>query len=90
MSPAHGARLDEGGALPVLAEALVVVERGVGRERERRGAGIGAQAQVGAEDVAVAGALVQQAHEIARQAHEERLHLEAGAQADAGPDRRRR
>src|SRR6185436_11096345 len=30
------ARLDQGRPLPVLAEALVVVERGVGRERERR------------------------------------------------------
>ena len=84
MSPATGAGLDEGGALPVLAEALVVVERGVGGERERRGAGIGAQAQIGAEHVAVAGALGEQADEIAREAHEEGLHLEAGAQADAG------
>ena len=54
----HGARLDEGGALPVLAEALVVVERGVGRERDLRGAGIGPQPQIGAEHIAVAGALL--------------------------------
>ena len=78
-----GPRLDEGRALPVLAEALVVVERGVGGERERRGAGIGAQPQIRAEHVAVAGALVEQAHEIAGDAHEEALHLGAGAQADA-------
>ena len=80
----HRAGLDEGGALPVLAEALVVVERSLGGDRERRGAGIGPQAQIGAEHIAVAGALREQAHEIAREAHEERLHLEAGAQADAG------
>ena len=52
--------------------------------RKRRGAGVGPQPQVRAEHVAVAGALVQQAHEIAGDAHEEGLHLEAGAQADAG------
>ena len=43
--------------------------------------GIGTQAQIGAEDVAVLGALVQQAHQIARQAHEESLDLQSGAQA---------
>ena len=52
--------------------------------RERRGAGIGPQPQIGAEHVAVAGALAEQAHEIAGDAHEEGLRLEAGAQADAG------
>ena len=54
MSPATGARLDHGRAFPVLAAALVVVERRLDRDRERRRAGIGPQAQVGAEDVAVA------------------------------------
>jgi hypothetical protein len=34
-------RLDEGGALPVLAEALVVLERGLGRQRDVGGAGVG-------------------------------------------------
>ena len=86
----HGPGLDEGGALPVLAEALVVVERGLGGERERRGAGIGPQAQIGAEHVAVAGALGEQAHEIARQAHEEGLHLEARRAGGCGRGRRRR
>ena len=80
----HGPRLDQGGALPVLAEALVVDERGVGRERERGGARIGAQAQIGAEDVAVGRALLQQLHEVARQAHEERRRLlDAGRKRDA-------
>ncbi len=63
-----GARLDEGRALPVLPEALVVDERRLRRQRELGGAGVGAQAQIGAEHVAVAGALLQELHEIARQA----------------------
>ena len=79
----HRARLDEGGALPVLPEAFVVVERRLRRERHRRGGRVGPQPQVGAEHVAVAGALVQQAHQLARQAHEEMLDLGAGAQANA-------
>ena len=54
MSPATGPRLDHGGALPVLAPALVVDERRLDRDRERRRARIGPQAQIGAEDVAVA------------------------------------
>ena len=79
----HGPRLDQGRALPVLAEALVVVERGIRRERERGGAGVGPQPQIGAKHVAVGGALVEQPHEIAGEAHEEGLRLEAIAQADA-------
>ena len=78
-----GTRLDEGGTLPVLADALVVVERGVGGDGEWGRARVGAQAQVGAEDVAVLGALLQQPHEVAGEAHEEVLHLQAGAQAHA-------
>ena len=78
-----GARLDHGGALPVLADELVVVERRVGGDGEGGGAGVGAQAQVGAEHVAVLGALLQEAHEVARQPHQERLHLQAGTDAHA-------
>ena len=80
-----GARLDERGALPVLAEALVVDQRRLGRQRDLRGAGVGAQSQVGAEHVAVAGALGHHLHEIARQAHEEALRLDVrrGSQAVA-------
>src|SRR5262249_53197929 len=33
----NGPRLDEGGALPVLADALVIVERGLGGDGERGG-----------------------------------------------------
>src|SRR3546814_353718 len=53
----HRARLDHGGALPVLAQAFVVGEGGVQADRQRHGAGIGPEAQVGAEDVAVGGAV---------------------------------
>ena len=45
----HGARLDERRALPVLAEGLVIMQRGVHGQRDLRGAGIGTQPQIGAE-----------------------------------------
>ena len=77
----RGARLDQRGTLPVLAEALVIDERGVGRERHLRGTGVGPQSQVDAEHVAVAGALLHQAYKLAGQAHEERLRLDALPQA---------
>jgi hypothetical protein len=79
----HGTRLDEGGALPVLADGFVVVKGGVGGDGKRRGARIGPQAQIGAEHVAVLGALADEAHEVARQAHQEGLHLQAGPHAYA-------
>ena len=66
MSPATGARLDQRRALPVLAEALVVVERRLGRDGDVRRAGIGPQAQVDAEDVAVGGALLEDMRPAAR------------------------
>src|SRR3546814_14664231 len=70
----HRARLDHGGALPVLAQAFVVGEGGVQADRQRHGAGIGPEAQVGAEDVAVGGAVVQAAHEeIGRASCRERV-----------------
>jgi len=49
------------------------------REGERRRGRIGAQAQVGAEDIAVVGALLQDPQEIARQADEEVLQAAAAA-----------
>ena len=55
-----GARLDQGGALPVLPHALVVEQRRRGGERDARRGGIGPQPQVDAEDVAVGRALLQQ------------------------------
>jgi hypothetical protein len=78
-----GSRLDEGGAFPILAKALVVVEGGLGGERKRCGAGIRTQPQIGTEYVALTRALGEHTHEIAGQPHEERLHLERGTQADA-------
>ena len=76
------ARLDHGGAFPVLAEAFVIVQGELGRDRDLGGARVGTQAQVGAEDVAIGGALVQEFDEIARgQANEELRRLKAVAQA---------
>ena len=63
-----GARLDHGGALPVAPDALVVVERRRGRDRDLGRARVGPQPQIGAEHVAVGGALLQQLHQAARDA----------------------
>jgi hypothetical protein len=68
-----GARLDHGGALPVLPQALVIGLGGEHRQRQRRGGGVGAQPQIGAEDVPLGLALLQEAHEVARQADEDLL-----------------
>ena len=51
--PRHGPRLRHRGAFPVLAHAFVVGDRGRQGDRRRRRGGIGAEAQVGAEHVAV-------------------------------------
>ena len=67
----HRARLDHGGALPVLAHALVVGDGGRQCDRGRRHGGIGAQPQVGAEDVAVGVARLHQRHQSARDARSE-------------------
>ncbi len=59
----HRARLDEGGALPVLASALIII---FGRRQghgDGRAAGIGAQAQIGTENITVLGALLKQLDE---------------------------
>ncbi len=72
----HDARLDERGALPVLAEALVIGEAGVDRERDLRRARIGPEPQIGAEHVAVGGVLLQEAHQVAGQPHEEGRRLD--------------
>ena len=70
----NGVRLDHGGALPVLADALVVEFRGLDRHRQWGRARIRAEPEIGAEDVAVGRRLRhelnQQAgrpHEVARQ-----------------------
>ncbi len=58
-----GAGLDVGGALPGAAEAFVVVLGGFGGDADRGGRGVGAQAQIGAEDVAVAGDFREHLHQ---------------------------
>ena len=59
-------RLDHRRAFPVLAQTLVVSLGGEDRKRRRRRPGIGTQAQISAEDVAVSGAAFQDTHEITR------------------------
>ena len=62
-------RLDQRGALPVLAAALVVVESRCGRDRDLGRGWIGTKPQIDAEHVAVGRALLQKLHQIARQPH---------------------
>ena len=78
-----GARLDHRGALPVLARALVVVERRRGRDRDLGRGRVGPQPQVDAEHIAVAGALLQQLHEprVSRTKNGGRLDVRARASA---------
>jgi hypothetical protein len=67
----HRSRLDHRRALPVLAERFVI---GVGagqRERDRVGAGIRPQAQVDAQNVAIARALLQQSRQSLGDSHEQ-------------------
>ncbi len=59
----HGMGLDHGCPLPVLADALVVEFGRLHRHRERRRAGVGAQPQVGTEDIAVARYLRHELHQ---------------------------
>ena len=63
----HRPRLDHGGALPVLAGAGVIDLRGADGERGGRRGRVRAQAEVGAEDVAVGRALVHDRDEVAGQ-----------------------
>ena len=65
-----GPRLDQGRAFPVLAEALVIDERGGDRHGERRRAGVGAQPQVRPEDVAVRRAVAHHLDQPLGHAHE--------------------
>ena len=69
----HGLRLDHGGPLPVLAGGRVIGFRGADRERGRGRAGVGAEAEVGAEDVAVRGPLVHDRDQVAGEAGEDLL-----------------
>ncbi len=67
------AGLDQRGALPILPDALIIGERGCHRHRQRGGRRVRAQPQIGAKNIAIAGALVENAHEIAGKADEEGL-----------------
>ena len=73
-------RLDQRGALPVLAPSLVVVERRRGRDRDLGRGRIGAQPQIDAEHVAVGRALLQKLHQVARQPHVKADRLEVRRQ----------
>ena len=71
------ARLDHRGALPVLAHALVIERGGVGRHGDLGRPGVRPQAQIGAEDIAVAGALLQRLDDVLDHPHQERHRLDA-------------
>ena len=73
----NDARLDQGGALPVLAEAFVVGEACVGGERDLRRPRVRAKPQIRAEHITVAGMLLEETHQLARQPHEEGRRLDA-------------
>ena len=66
----HRMRLDHGGAFPVLTDALVVEFRRLHRHGKRRRSGIGAQPEIGAEDVAVGRSLRHELHQEPGAAHE--------------------
>ncbi len=71
--------LDQRRALPVLAEALVIGQRRRHGDGDCPGARLRPQPQVDAQHVAVGGRRLQQAHEVAHEAHVERLHAVAVA-----------
>ena len=79
-----GARLDQRRPFPVPANAFVVVERSRGRDRDLRRGRIRPQPQIGAENIAVHGALLQEFHQRAREPHEERRRLDARHQRCRG------
>ena len=69
--------LDERRALPVLPHRLVIGEGRRQRDGHGRRTGIRAQAQIDAQHIAVAGALLQNARQGLGDAHEERRRLDA-------------
>ena len=62
------ARLDHRRAFPVLPHALVIGERRGQRDRGRRRGRVGAQPQIGAEDIAIRVACFHDRNQVARQA----------------------
>ena len=77
----NGARLDERRALPVLAEALVILQRRLGGDGDVGRARVGPEPEVGAEDIAVGGVFLQQRHQPLGHAHEQCRGLDALADA---------
>ncbi len=71
-----GSRLDHGRAFPGPPFPLIVIQRRLGRDRDLCRGRIGAQPQIDAKHVTVAGALLQQSRQALRDAHEERLRLD--------------
>ncbi len=65
-----GPRLDIGGPLPCAADAFVIALGRPHRDANRRHRRVGAQAQVGAEDIALAGQVRQEPRHPPRDAHE--------------------
>ena len=70
----HRTGLDHGGAFPVLTHALVVGDGGGQGDGGRRHRGIGAQAQVGAEHVAIGVTRLHQRHQAAGDPRGEAAH----------------
>ncbi len=66
----HGAGLDKGCPLPVLAIGLVIIECCFNRDGQRRGAGIRAQAQIDPEHITIACPLLQDAAQLLGKTHE--------------------
>ena len=85
-----GARLDQRGALPVLAHALVIEKCGGRGDGDARRAGIGSEAKIGAEDVAVRRAFLEKRHQEAHDSDPERRRLGTVGAARAHPARKAR
>src|SRR6516162_7295749 len=81
----HRPGLDQRCPFPILADALIVGERGWHRQHQRGGRGVRAQPQICAKDVAVARSFVENAREIACNANKE--GLDAITRTNARPGR---
>ena len=63
--PRHRAGLDQGGALPILTDRFIIGQRGRHRHCQRGRARVGAQPQIGAKNIAIPGALIENTDEFA-------------------------
>ena len=68
-------RLDQSCAFPVLPDGFIIKEGGRQGDSDRGRAGIRAQSQIHAQDIAVGGALLQNFHQAPRHPHEKRRRL---------------